>query len=70
MKNKWRYNIRLAERKGITIRQGTAADLPLFYGMYAVTAAQIRRMAVVEHGDGPAARDIRALWTRVRGELA
>jgi len=36
----------------------------------AVTAAQIRRMAVVEHGDGPAARDIRALWTRVRGELA
>jgi len=30
-----------------------------------VTAAQIRRMAVVESGDGPAARDIRALWARV-----
>ena len=36
----------------------------------AVTAAQIRRMAVVENGDGPAARDIRALWARVRHELA
>jgi peptidoglycan pentaglycine glycine transferase (the first glycine) len=40
MKNKWRYNIRLAERKGVTIRQGTAADLPLFYDMYAATAAR------------------------------
>ncbi len=28
MKPKWRYNIRLAERKGVTVRQGTAADLP------------------------------------------
>ena len=28
MKPKWRYNIRLSERKGVTVRQGTAADLP------------------------------------------
>ena len=27
MKPKWRYNVRLAERKGVTVREGTAADL-------------------------------------------
>jgi len=40
MKPKWRYNIRLAERKGVTIRPGSAADLPAFYAMYAQTAAR------------------------------
>lgn len=30
MKPKWRYNIRLAARKDVTVRQGTAADLPIF----------------------------------------
>lgn len=40
MKSKWRYNIRLAERKGVTIRTGTVADLPLFYRMYAETAGR------------------------------
>lgn len=30
-----------------------------------VTAAQIRQLAVVENGNGPAAGDIRALWKRV-----
>jgi MinD superfamily P-loop ATPase len=30
-----------------------------------VTTAQVNRMSVVENGDGPAARDIRALWERV-----
>jgi len=34
-----------------------------------VTAAQIERLAVVESSDGPAARDIRALWARVSREL-
>jgi peptidoglycan pentaglycine glycine transferase (the first glycine) len=28
MKPKWRYNIRLAERKGVRVRQGSSADLP------------------------------------------
>lgn len=40
MKPKWRYNIRLAERKGVTIRSGSAADLPAFYTMYAETAVR------------------------------
>ncbi len=31
MKPKWRYNVRLAARKGIAVRQGSAADLPAFY---------------------------------------
>ncbi len=38
MKQKTRYNLRLAERKGVTIRQGTLADLPLLYQMYAETS--------------------------------
>lgn len=38
MKSKWRYNIRLAERKDVKVRCGTAGDLPLFYRMYAETA--------------------------------
>lgn len=40
MKPKWRYNIRLAERKGVTIQPGSAADLPAFYAMYTQTAAR------------------------------
>jgi MinD superfamily P-loop ATPase len=34
-----------------------------------VTTAQVSRLAVVEHGDGPAATDIRALWERVKDEI-
>jgi len=40
MKPKWRYNIRLAERKGVVVRGGTAADLPAFYAMYAETGCR------------------------------
>jgi MinD superfamily P-loop ATPase len=35
-----------------------------------VTAAQVKRLAVVENGDGPAATDIRALWERVKHAIA
>jgi lipid II:glycine glycyltransferase (peptidoglycan interpeptide bridge formation enzyme) len=37
MKSKWRYNVRLAERRGVGVRQGEAADLAAFYGLYAET---------------------------------
>ncbi|MEZ4729472.1 MAG: peptidoglycan bridge formation glycyltransferase FemA/FemB family protein [Caldilineaceae bacterium] len=37
LKSKWRYNIRLAERRGVQIRQGTVQDLPAFYQLYAET---------------------------------
>jgi lipid II:glycine glycyltransferase (peptidoglycan interpeptide bridge formation enzyme) len=38
MKPKTRYNIRLAEKKGVKIRPGTMKDLALLYRMYAETA--------------------------------
>ncbi len=37
MKQKWRYNVRLAQKKGVVVRLGTLADLPTFYGMYSET---------------------------------
>jgi peptidoglycan pentaglycine glycine transferase (the first glycine) len=40
MKSKWRYNVRLAVRKGVSVRRGTSADLPLLYDMYAQTSAR------------------------------
>ena len=40
MKPKWRYNIRLAERRGVVVRDGAAADLPAFYAMYAETGGR------------------------------
>lgn len=38
MKSKWRYNVRLAGRRGVVVRSGTASDLPLLYDMYRETA--------------------------------
>ncbi len=38
MKQKTRYNIRLAGRKGVTIREGTAEDSDLLYDMYLETS--------------------------------
>jgi lipid II:glycine glycyltransferase (peptidoglycan interpeptide bridge formation enzyme) len=40
MKSKWRYNVRLARRKGVTVRQGTRDDLSLLYDMYQETASR------------------------------
>jgi peptidoglycan pentaglycine glycine transferase (the first glycine) len=38
MKQKTRYNIRLAERKEVTVRIGSTQDLPMLYKMYAETS--------------------------------
>lgn len=40
MKQKTRYNIRLAARKGVSVRTATPDDWPLLYRMYAETAAR------------------------------
>ena len=40
MKQKTRYNVRLAEKKGVTIRVGSADDLPMLYKMYAETSVR------------------------------
>ena len=37
MKSKWRYNIRLADRRGISVRLGGLEDLPAFYDLYVET---------------------------------
>ena len=38
MKQKTRYNIRLAERKGVSVRTGGPEDIPQLFRMYAETA--------------------------------
>jgi lipid II:glycine glycyltransferase (peptidoglycan interpeptide bridge formation enzyme) len=64
MKQKTRYNIRLAGRKGVVVRIGDKDDLGLLYRMYADTA----------HRDGFAIRDedyYRTVWsTFMRSGLA
>jgi peptidoglycan pentaglycine glycine transferase (the first glycine) len=56
MKQKTRYNIRLAGRKGVCVRQGKQADLEALYKLYAETSTR----------DGFVIRDeayYRAVWT-------
>ena len=40
MKQKTRYNVRLAEKKGVSLRIGTMDDLPILYKMYAETSVR------------------------------
>ena len=40
MKSKTRYNVRLAGRRGVTVRQGGAGDFEMLYQMYAETAVR------------------------------
>jgi lipid II:glycine glycyltransferase (peptidoglycan interpeptide bridge formation enzyme) len=40
MKPKTRYNVRLAEKKGVTVRRGSPSDISLLYRMYAETSAR------------------------------
>jgi peptidoglycan pentaglycine glycine transferase (the first glycine) len=40
MKPKTRYNIRLSEKKGVSIRAGTSDDFPMLYKMYAETSVR------------------------------
>ncbi len=40
MKQKTRYNVRLAEKKGVTVRAGSLEDLPMLYKMYAETSVR------------------------------
>jgi lipid II:glycine glycyltransferase (peptidoglycan interpeptide bridge formation enzyme) len=49
MKQKTRYNVRLAGKKGVTVRSGTVDDLPMLYKMYAETSV---RDGFVIRGEG------------------
>jgi len=42
MKSKTRYNVRLAARKGVTVREASEADLPAFHALMGATAARDR----------------------------
>jgi lipid II:glycine glycyltransferase (peptidoglycan interpeptide bridge formation enzyme) len=42
MKPKTRYNVRLAEKRGVTVEEGTAADLESWYDLYRETSARDR----------------------------
>jgi lipid II:glycine glycyltransferase (peptidoglycan interpeptide bridge formation enzyme) len=42
MKQKWRYNIRLAERRGVTVRVGAPADLPAIQALMDATGVRDR----------------------------
>jgi peptidoglycan pentaglycine glycine transferase (the first glycine) len=42
MKQKTRYNIRLAQKKGVKVRSGVVEDLPMLYRMYAETSIRDR----------------------------
>jgi MinD superfamily P-loop ATPase len=64
--NKADINLEVAaEIEGDAVRLGIPVFGRIRYDE-AVTSAQVRRLAVVENGDSPAARDIRALWQRVQ----
>ncbi|MCY3903119.1 MAG: peptidoglycan bridge formation glycyltransferase FemA/FemB family protein [Caldilineaceae bacterium] len=39
-KSKWRYNIRLAQRRGLKVRSGNTADLQNFYRLYRETSVR------------------------------
>lgn len=40
MKQKTRYNVRLAAKRGVTVRQGSADDLPTFWSLLQTTATR------------------------------
>jgi lipid II:glycine glycyltransferase (peptidoglycan interpeptide bridge formation enzyme) len=40
MKQKTRYNVRLAEKRGVSLRVGTLVDIPMLYKMYAETSVR------------------------------
>ena len=79
MKPKWRYNIRLAAKKGVIVTEEGEGALPLFYKLYEETS---RRDRIAIHplkyyerlferartSSGPAAPDLRLWVARHEGE--
>ena len=63
MKSKTRYNIRLAERRGVVVRESGIEGLDLWYRMYRETASRDR---ITIHAE----RYYRALFEEARRELA
>ena len=84
MKPKWRYNIKLAAKKGVVVEEAGAEALPEFYRLYRKTAERDRIALHPEHyysrlfslassyGDGaargPLVPDLRLWFARHEGE--
>lgn len=57
----WRRNIKKADRAGVRVRQGDAADLPAFHELYLQTAAR-------DHFTGRPLAYFQRMWTAMRAE--
>ncbi len=72
MKQKTRYNLRLAQKKGLTVRPGSRADWPMLHKMYAETSLRdgfvIRDRAYYETVWGLFSHCSTALIAEVQGE--
>ena len=79
MKPKTRYNIRLAERRGVEVAEGSPEELADWYALYRETAARdritlhseryYRRLFALAGEYGPGAPELRLLLARHQGEL-
>jgi lipid II:glycine glycyltransferase (peptidoglycan interpeptide bridge formation enzyme) len=79
MKPKTRYNVRLAEKKGVTVEEGGAEALPEWYHLYRETARRdritlhsllyYRRLFELAASYGPGAPELHLLLARHQGEL-
>ena len=79
MKSKTRYNIGLAERKGVEVVEGSDAELPAWYALYRETARRdritlhsegyYRRLFSLAREYGPGAPELRLLLARYQEEL-
>jgi lipid II:glycine glycyltransferase (peptidoglycan interpeptide bridge formation enzyme) len=82
MKPKTRYNVRLAEKRGVRVEEGTEADLEPWYELYRETSARDRiaihslryyrglfETAAGRTAAGEAAPSVRLLLARAGGEL-
>ncbi|MBO4815991.1 MAG: peptidoglycan bridge formation glycyltransferase FemA/FemB family protein [Clostridia bacterium] len=70
---KHRYNVRLAKRKGVTIREGTREDLPKFYEIMKVTESRdnfyVRPLSYFEKiWDEMGPKHVKVLFAEYEGE--
>jgi len=79
MKGKTRYNIGLAERRGVEVSEAAPSELPAWYALYRQTAERdritlhsegyYRRLFSLAREYGPGAPELRLLLARHQGEL-
>lgn len=70
---KHRYNVRLAKRKGVTLRDGTREDLPIFYDIMKITEARdefyVRSLSYFEKiWDAMSPNHIRLIFAEYEGK--